>query len=177
MISGDVIGLRAIAREDLPLLLEWRNRPDFRCYFREHRELAMEDQTRWFETIVRADPAVRMFSIVETASDDLIGACGLCYIDSRNQSADLSIYVGKDELYIDETYAPDAARTLIKYGFEEVNLHRIWAEIYSTDEKKQNFFDDLGFTLEGRHRETRWVNGAWVDSLYYGILRSDYYDD
>ncbi len=174
MISGEKTGLRAITREDLPRLMEWRNRPHYRCYFREHRELAIEDQNRWFEEIVRKDRSVRMFSIVGLEDEELIGACGLCYIDSQNQNADLSIYIGKDDLYIDEDLAVDAANVLIGYGFEELNLHRIWAEIYSTDDKKQAFFASLGFSLEGRHRQTRWVNAMWVDSLYYGLLREEY---
>lgn len=174
MITGEKIGLRAISRDDLPSLMEWRNRPHFRRFFREHRELALEDQQRWFEEVVRKDASVRMFAIVELSSGDLIGACGLCYIDARNQNADFSIYIGKDDLYIDDILAPDAGATLLNFGFSELNLHRVWAEIYSTDEAKQRLFKQLGLTLEGRHRETRWVNSRWVDSLFYGILREEF---
>ena len=79
-----------------------------------------------------------------------MGACGLCYINWVDRSADLSIYLGADDLYIDDRFAPDAARTLIRYGFDELGLHRIWAEIYSIDTRKQAFFEKLGFKLDGR---------------------------
>ena len=69
---------------------------------------------------------------------------------------------------------PDAARVLLRYGFGELNLHRVWTEIYSIDEAKQRFFDTLGFSLDGRHRETHWTEGGWVDSLYYGLLADDW---
>ena len=174
MISGQYVALRAIERDDLADLLAWRNNPHFRRYFREFRELSMADQERWYDEIVLKDPSVRMFSIIEKDSKRLIGACGLCYIDHRNQSADFSIYIGKDELYIDDCLAPDAGLTLLRYGFSEMNLHRIWAEIYSTDEPKQALFNTLGLTLEGRHRQTRWVGGSWVDSLFYGLLKDEF---
>ena len=74
-----------------------------------------------------------------------MGACGLCYIDWINRNADFSIYIGKDDLYIDEKYAIDAAQLMMKYGFEELNLHRLWAEIYNFDELKKIMFDKLGF--------------------------------
>lgn len=174
MIKGNICGLRAIRRSDLDTLLAWRNRPQMRQYFREHRELSPEQQNDWFENIVKKDPNSRMFAIFRLEDDELLGACGLCYIDQVNQNADFSIYIGKDELYIDDIYAMDAAKLLLDYGFNELNLHRIWAEIYSIDTQKIDFFKKLNFIPEGTHRETHWTDGKWVNSLFYGILRSDH---
>ena len=176
MIKGDVCGLRAIQRDDLDSLLTWRNRPELRQFFREYREISPAQQMEWFENIVQEDPRTRMFAIVRLSDGELMGACGLCYIDQINQNADFSIYIGKDDLYIDDTYAVDAAKLLLEYGFNEVNLHRVWAEIYSIDEPKISFFKKLGFVPEGVHRQTHWTGGEWVDSLFYGMLRDEYQD-
>ncbi len=174
MLEGIYTGLRGIEADDLPKLLKWRNRPEFRRFFREHRELTSEQQSAWYEDIVLKDQSVKMFAIVALDDGRLLGACGLCYVDWINRSADFSIYIGDRDLYIDETLAPDAAWTLLAYGFGELNLHRVWAEIYTIDEAKQAFFQGLGFLLDGRHRETYWSDGAWHDSLFYGLLRQDY---
>ncbi|MBF0369954.1 MAG: GNAT family N-acetyltransferase [Magnetococcales bacterium] len=174
MLTGKHTGLRAIERDDLKPLLNWRNKPKFRRYFREYRELSMAQQERWFEKVVLGDPNTRMFAIVSLADNQLLGAAGLCYIDGINRNADLSIYIGHDDLYIDDHYALDAARVLLKYGFEELSLHRIWAEIYSIDNDKKCFFDHLGFTLEGTHRQTHWTEGGWTDSLFYGLLAPEF---
>jgi RimJ/RimL family protein N-acetyltransferase len=174
MLEGRVVGLRAIERSDLEPLRQWRNQPDFRRYFREYREISADMQLRWYETVVLGD-SVRMFSIVERATGRLLGACGLCYLDLVNRSADFSIYLGADELYIDDVFAPDAAGPLLAYGFDELGLHRIWAEIYDFDHKKAEFFDRLGFRLDGRHRQAHWADGHWHDSLFYGLLAPDYY--
>ena len=115
-----------------------------------------------------------MFSIVDINTGELLGACGLCYIDWINRNADFSIYIGKDDLYIDERYAIEAAQIMMKYGFEELNLHRLWSEIYSFDEAKKVMFDRLGFKLEGVHKETHWTEGKWCDSLFYGYLQMKY---
>lgn len=171
MLIGETVGLRAIEREDLPVLMEWRNRTEYRRFFREYRELSSLHQDNWFESKVMRDNSTEMFSIIELASKELIGACGLCYIDWINRNADFSIYIGKDFLYIDEVYAIDAARVLMRYGFEELNLHRLWAEIYDFDVKKQKLFETLGFSFEGRHKEQHWTEGKWCDSLYYGIVK------
>ncbi len=174
MLAGNVIGLRAIEKDDLRLLLQWRNQPEYRQFFREYRELSMENQKQWYESKVLTDEHTRMFSIVELKTEELIGACGLCYIDWQNQCADFSIYIGKGNIYIDDIYAIDAAKVMIDYAFRELNLHRLWSEIYETDEKKKIMFARLGFEHEATHRSTHWTNGRWVDSWYYRLLNEAY---
>ncbi len=171
MLKGKRVGLRAIEQADLSQLLQWRNQPEFRRFFREYRELNNENQQQWFEKYVLNDRDTIMFAIVELTTKELIGACGLCYIDWINRSADFSIYIGKDNLYIDSTFAIEAAQLMEKYGFEELNLHRLWAEIYSIDEAKVKFFKELKFIQEGRFKDTHWTEGKWVDSIYYGKIR------
>ena len=134
MLKGKYVGLRAIEESDLSQLLLWRNQPNYRRFFREYRELSQTNQRNWFDSKVLNDKSTEMFSIVDINTGELLGACGLCYIDWINRNADFSIYIGKDDLYIDEKYAIEAAQIMMKYGFEELNLHRLWSEIYSFDE-------------------------------------------
>ena len=148
MLKGKYVGLRAIEESDLSQLLLWRNQPNYRRFFREYRELSQTNQRNWFDSKVLNDKSTEMFSIVDINTGELLGACGLCYIDWINRNADFSIYIGKDDLYIDEKYAIEAAQIMMKYGFEELNLHRLWSEIYSFDEAKKVMFDRLGFKLE-----------------------------
>jgi RimJ/RimL family protein N-acetyltransferase len=173
VIGGRLTGLRAIEEGDLATLLAWRNQPALRRYFREYRELNATQQRQWFDGKVNGDPCTRMFAIVERAGGRLLGAAGLCYIDWVNRTADFSIYLGADGLYIDDRLAPDAAIALIGYGFDELGLNRLWSEIYAFDAPKTTFFQRLGFSLDGRHRHTHWAEGAWHDSLYFSLLAGD----
>ena len=173
MLKGAFVGLRAIERADLSILLEFRNKPEYRRYFREYCELSMENQYVWYEENVMKDPKTIMFSIIELESNRLLGACGLCYIDWANKNADFSIYIGADNLYIDDKFAPDAALIMAQYGFKELGLHRLWAEIYDFDDLKRILFENLGFKLDGRHRETHWSEGKWHDSLFYSLLNGE----
>lgn len=177
MLKGQYTGLRALESHDLVQLLEWRNRAEFRRYFREYRELGIEDQRNWFEKTVKGDGRTVMFAIEELNTTKLLGACGLCNIDWVNRNADFSIYIGEKGVYIDQKFAPDAARTMACYGFNELGLHRLWTEIYDFDQPKQKFFKELGFSLEGRHRQTHWAEGRWHDSFFYGLLSSEINQD
>tara|TARA_B100000787_G_C16096673_1_gene251496 strand:+ start:210 stop:734 length:525 start_codon:yes stop_codon:yes gene_type:complete len=173
MISGKDVGLRNIESHDLPQLMQWRNDPKLRKYFRETDEINTINQEKWFASVMAKDSTHKMFAIIKLDTNELIGACGLCYIDWVNRSADFSIYLGYKDIYIDEIFAIEAAVLMKDYGFDVLNLHRLWAEIYSIDEPKKNFFTTLGFTLDGVFRETYWYEKKWHNSLFYSLLSSD----
>ena len=174
MIMGTkFVRLRAIGKHDLHQLMLWRNNPEFRKYFREVSEINEAKQNLWFDMINAPNSNHKMFAIVDFKSDRLLGACGLCYIDWINRSADFSIYIGYDNLYIDNKYAVEASELMIDYGFKILNLHRLWAEIYSIDAAKKIFFDLIKFKLDGELRHTYWHDNKWHNSLFYSLLSHD----
>ncbi|MBG9375739.1 GNAT family N-acetyltransferase [Panacibacter sp. DH6] len=175
MIKGKLTGLRAIEQEDLNQLKDWRNLPQFRRNFREVRELGSQSQLAWFNSLQTNSNRDFMFSIVELESGKLIGACGLLYINWIIRSADFSFYIGKDELYIDdEGMALDAATILINYGFENLNLHKIWMELYEFDEKKIKFFQqNFNFKTDGVLRDNCYEDGRYYNSLIISLLATD----
>lgn len=175
MLIGQFTYLRAIEKEDLSLLMKWRNNPKLRKFFRETDEINSLNQKKWFELISEKNLNHKMFAIVKKETNELMGVCGLCYIDWINRSADFSIYLGYDDIYIDDVYSVDAANMMRDYGFDILNLYRLWAEIYSIDEQKKKFFDILNFKFDGEFRETYWYEGKWHNSLFYSYLKKEYF--
>lgn len=175
MIKGNKTGLRALEKEDLPLLRDWRNNQAFRKNFREVRELNMYDQEKWL-SIVNERSTDFMFAIVDLETNETIGAAGLLYINWINRAADFSFYIGKDEIYIDtKGIAYDAAKILIEYGFKNLNLNKIWMELYEFDEQKLHFFkEDFKFKIDGKLRENCFEEGRYWDSFILSLLNSEY---
>lgn len=175
MIIGKSVYLAPIEREDLPILMSWRNREDFRKYFREYREINTDMQNKWYESKVLNDPSTIMFSIRNINSHELLGACGLCYINWIHRNADLSLYIGWDNSYIDDKgYARESCNLLFNYGFKGLGLNKIWTEIYEFDVKKKKLYESLGFKLDGILRENCFYDGKWWDSLILSLLNKDY---
>lgn len=174
MLIGRFTGLRAIEEKDLDQLLLWRNNSYLRKFFREFRELSTTTQKNWYsEKIIRGNDNI-MFSIINLENNSLIGACGLCYVNWKNRNADFSLYIGCENFYIDCKFAFDAGETLLKYAFEELNLHRIYAEVFDFDEQKRELLQKLHFTYEGTSRDNEWSGGAWHNSEFYSILTYEY---
>lgn len=177
MKKGNLIYLTAIEEEDLIKLKDWRNIEDFKKYFREYRDINSNMQMKWFNTKVLNDPSTLMFSIKRISDNELLGACGLCYINWIHRHADLSLYIGYNEAYIDEEgYAKESCELLFDYGFKQLGLNKIWTEIYEFDEKKKSLYEMLGFELDGKLRKNYFYDGKWWDSLIISILREDYLD-
>lgn len=177
MLTGKKIGLRKIDKSDLEFLKDWRNMSSYRKYFREYRELNLDDQLNWYEKFVMNDKGTLMFAIVELSSNELIGACGLCYINWVQRNADLSLYIGKDDIYVDEAkegLAWESMQVLFQYAFEELNLHRIWTEIYTIDKKKRELFERFGMKLDGVLRGTYFYKGKFINSYIYSILQNEF---
>ena len=175
MIKGKKVYLRAVEREDLPKLQAWRNLEGFRKNFREHRELSSWHQEKWLEK-VNSTSTDYMFAIVRASDQKLIGACGLLYINWIIRSGDFSFYIGEDEKYIDQDgFAEEATQLLLKYGFEELNLNKVWMELYEFDQAKINFFmNRFKFMKDGLLRQNCFKEGKYHDSWIISLLKSDY---
>ena len=155
MIKGKKVGLRAVEKQDLPFLRDWRNIVEFRKNFREVRELSLNDQEAWFDHLQKTKHINYMFTIVDLDTQKPIGAAGLLYINWIIRSADFSFYIGDDNKYIgNDGIAKEATQLLIDYGFNNLNLHKIWMELYEFDSEKLNFFQkEFKFKQDGLLRD------------------------
>ncbi|AKN33926.1 acetyltransferase [Clostridium carboxidivorans P7] len=175
MIKGEKVYLAALEKEDLPQLMKWRNREDFRKYFREYREINSNMQEKWFEGKVLNDPTTLMFSIKRISDDELLGCCGFCYINWVNRFADLSLYIGWNNTYIDnEGYAEESCKLLFDYGFNEIGLNKIWTEIYEFDNKKMELYSKFLFKKDGELRQNYFHDGKWWNSYILSLLQEEF---
>lgn len=174
MLNGTKIQLKKVERKNINQLREWRNNPELRKYFREHRLINEDNQIKWYENKILSDSNQYNFEIHAKEKSVLIGHCGLYYIDWINRTAEFGIYIGDCD-FRNGGYGSDALRTLIKYGFNDLNLNRIWCEVYSNNEALK-IYEHIGFIHEGKLRENYFNEGKYYDSYILGMLRSDYYE-
>ncbi len=175
MLRGDKVYLVPIEREDLEVLRTWRNQPNFRKYFREYREISKDMQEKWYETKVLGDPSTIMFAIRSTKDDSLLGCCGLCYISWVHRNADLSLYIGYENAYIDnEGFAKEACQLMFAYGYDELGLRKIWTEIYEFDTPKFKLYTELGFHQDGLLRDQYFFEGRFWNSRMLSLLSDEF---
>jgi RimJ/RimL family protein N-acetyltransferase len=71
-------------------------------------------------------------------------------------------------------YGADAARTLVRYSFEHLDLRRVTAAIVEYNITAQHALEKVGFVQEGRERQAIFCAGQRWDRLIYGLLWDDF---
>ena len=66
-----------------------------------------------------------------------------------------------------------ATRLLCRYGFEVLQLHKIYLYANENNSIAHRTYEKVGFKLEGRLRDERICDGEFEDRLYYGLLSSE----
>jgi ribosomal-protein-alanine N-acetyltransferase len=113
-----------------------------------------------------ANFAVRLFP-----GAALIGSVGLRDIDPEHMQAELGFWIGPE--WWGQGYAREAAAAVVRYGFEELALNRIYAHHMARNPAAGQVLRHIGMQREGvlRERVRKW--GVYEDVVLYAILRED----
>jgi [ribosomal protein S5]-alanine N-acetyltransferase len=111
--------------------------------------------------------------VMERASDEaFIGWCGLTRWNPDYRSASLGYCLAEGAW--GNGYATEAARAVVGWGFDTLDLNRVQAETDTRNTASARVLEKLGFVREGELREDCVVNGDVSDSWVYGLLRREW---
>ena len=79
-----------------------------------------------------------------------------------------------DEAHAGCGYMPEAVALVIRYGFEELGLHRMEAAIVPRNAKSRRVADKLGLRDEGTATRFLQIQGVWEDHVRYAITREEW---
>jgi len=100
-----------------------------------------------------------------------VGGIGM-RVDQEHKHAELGYWLGKP--YWGKGYATEASREMIRYGFEDLGLHRIFATHFKHNPASGRVLKKVGMRYEGCQREHLVKWGEFVDSEMYGLLRQEW---
>ena len=115
----------------------------------------------------------RDFVVVLNSMNAVIGGCGI-YPDNTNDTAALGWVLHKD--YWNHGYGTELARELIRYGFEDLGLRRIYAVSAALNYGSCRVMENNGMRREALHRQAFWarLDKIWVDKALYAILAEEF---
>jgi RimJ/RimL family protein N-acetyltransferase len=171
MIYGKMTRLRRIERQDIATFVRWFGDPEVREYLVINRPISIAEEEEWFERKLHEEDS-EIFAI-ETADGAHIGNIELFNVDSRHRHAELGIVIG-EKTYWGQGYGSDAIRTLLRFAFEEMNLHRVYLRVYEDNARGIRAYEKCGFRLEGRLREANYRKGSYYDELIMGVLDREF---
>jgi len=168
--------LREFVTADWPAVLAYQRDPRYLQYY-EWTERMPEDAQRFVQMFLdqQQEQPRRKFqlAVVLKASGQLIGNCGIRTAAFDARETDIGYELSPDQWR--HGYATEAARAIVKFGFTELNVHRIWAWCIADNAASARVLEKIGLKLEGRLREKEYFKGRWWDTLVYGILENDWH--
>lgn len=164
--------VRRLTKGDLQLRVNWMNDP--KVYNSMHFEtpVLMDNTIRWFENNVgnnkRADLAFEENGVV-------VAFGGLTNINSEVRKAELYIFVNPE--IQKGGIGTRATKALCGYGFNQLELNKIFLETNEDNIAAQRVYEKCGFVLEGKLRNEYISNdGRVMCRMYYGLLKGELND-
>lgn len=164
MIISEKIILREIEEKDLDLIIKWRNDPKILRWFFSYLPLNKVKQRKWYEKYLNDD--TQQTFIIELKEEIPIGTVGLTGIDYKNQRAELTIVIGEKE-YGGKGLGKEALDVLVKFAFNEMNLRKIKALVFSDNERAINLYEKYGFIKEGVLKEEIFKDGEFRNIIIF----------
>lgn len=166
--------LREFVAGDWPAVLAYQSDPRYLRYY-EWTDRSPEDVRRFVGMFIdqqRQEPRTR-FQLAVTLRDGgrLIGNCGVRLAAAGAHEGEIGYELAPDEW--GKGYATEAARAIVRFGFEELGLHRIAAWTVADNTGSARVLQKLGMTLEGRLRDRERYKGRYWDVLMYAMLKED----
>ena len=174
MWRGKNVRLGGFARSDAWIMSRWYEDAGFlRLVDAPHaRPRSEEEALRWFEDWQKSDRDIP-FAVRLIEDDALIGLVSLEGILWAHGVAWLGIGIG-DRARWGQGYGREAMELILRYGFDELNLHRIQLTVFEYNDRAIALYEKLGFRREGVYREFMQREGRRYDMYLYGLLRREW---
>jgi len=128
----------------------------------------VEDEQNFIESL-RTDETSLAFVILYEAK--IIGSLGFISIDKLNKNAQIGYCI--DEKFQGKGIITKACQSLIKYGFDDLELERIEFRIAKDNLKSKAVMARLSAVFEGVLRKVYFLNDSHIDCEIYSILKNE----
>ncbi len=172
MVSGQRIKLRPMEPSEADALWRWNHDPDVMRWMNDGYPQSLAQVRQRLTDRPANDYGELLLGIEVLADERLIGLVRLRDAEPELGCAELDLYLGEKE-YWGQGYATDATRTICRYGFEKMRLHKISLTVVTENEAAHRVYLKVGFVEEGRLRQIFRRDGHWYDMFTMGLLPTD----
>ncbi|UCE28638.1 MAG: GNAT family N-acetyltransferase [Candidatus Bathyarchaeota archaeon] len=165
MLEGRHVNLRVMEKDDLPLVAQWTNDPEFGGEYEPLEQVSIKEVDKWFDNL-RSEEG---WFIIEKKDGSKIG-----HIFHSPQGPHFLIGYRLLPGERNKGYCTEAVKIIVDYLFLSKDIVRIQAETNPRNIASQRVMEKVGFKKEGTIRKSIFVRGKWEDGFLYSILRMEW---
>jgi RimJ/RimL family protein N-acetyltransferase len=174
---GARIRLSAVRDEDVPTVATWQSDLGLQRLVNPGGVGPMTtayllDPNGWFMAD-RKNKQAFLFAVRTTLDNQFIGISAINNMNVTAHHAEIGINLGHSE-YQSKGYGGDVMLTTMRFGFEQLNLNRIWLNVFAYNTRAIRLYEKLGFVHEVCEREMLYRDGQYYDNLQMGLLRTEW---
>lgn len=165
------LSLRQLALADAPAVQRLRSDMEVMKYINRPLTLTVQEAEAWIrivlENLEKSDGITWCIALKEAPAEH-IGNIGLWRIEKENYRAEIGYMLepslqGKGLMY-------EAICQVMEYGFKEMKLHSIEAQLDPRNAASAALLKKAGFVQEGYYKENYYLRGQFADSAVYSLL-------
>lgn len=168
--------LRPLSAADTEALLSYRGREDV-CRYVPFFPMTMADVAerlagQWKRSeLTDAGQSLTLGAEV-AATGEMVGDVLLIWHSREHSGGEIGYVFHPDAA--GHGYATEAARAMLRLGFEDLGLHRIIARLDERNEPSARLARRLGMRQEARLVENELFKGEWSNELDFAMLASEW---
>jgi RimJ/RimL family protein N-acetyltransferase len=118
------------------------------------------------------DRLILALAVVLPETEAVIGDVALFRQSREHRQGELGYMFHPD--YNGKGYATEAARTMLRLGFENFGLHRIVGRIDARNAPSARVLEHLGMRREAHFVQNEFIKGEWTDEIVYAMLEDEW---
>ncbi len=171
LYRGRLVRLAAPRADEAEVFSRWSEDSEYRRLM--DTDWARPESVENFQRQHGSGSNAAYFSLRTIADDTFIGFIVIHSIEWNNAAGTLAVGIGERK-YWGKGYGSEALRLILRYAFNELNLHRVGLDVHSTNARAIRAYEKAGFQHEGALREAGHRDGKRYDRLLMGILRPEW---
>ena len=160
-----------LTREELQVVLKWRNFESIRKWMRNSRLITLEEHLEFARKLSSDNKKFYYLCFIKDAP---AGVIDITELDIKNKNAYWGIYTRPDKII------PKASHLmrdgLLKIIFEYLELNTLKLEVFEGNETAIRFNRMSGFKEEGRLRKFIVRGTKVLDAIIMGMLKEEYFE-
>ena len=160
------VELRELSLNDTENIVRWRNQDFVLENFIDKRLITKESHINYYHSRIETG-LVKQFIIVCDEID--VGTTFLRDIDYQKKDAEFGIFIGEKD-YLSKGVGSKAAKLIIEFGFEKLQLDKIFLRVLTNNTRAQKSYEKVGFHLDDSNK---YLKNEGVDEIFMVIEKGD----
>jgi [ribosomal protein S5]-alanine N-acetyltransferase len=161
--------LRKIVASDQQKIFEGLSNPELIKYYGVSYQSyeATSAQMDFYNDLLSNETGI-WWAICQRQTSEFIGACGFNNWMKEHRRAEIGFWLLQP--FQQKGYMIEAVKEILRFGFKNMQLHRVEAIVEGGNENSSKLLKKLGFDYEGTHKECEIKNGRFINLDYYALL-------